>query len=168
MNRRQLKVYPFFSEFKSLNWFHSVGQPLESDPSISFCRVYGWSQAVRSLMSRDSERAFICLAADIHERVQAWKGPHWNETVYNPFVEWSSKFVADLIETMASNKHASVGTNWYLRSSISSCLMHRAIEMAFLPKGNKSTYAELCELILLGHMPCGWRGRWPKGKIVVY
>jgi hypothetical protein len=29
-------------------------------------------------------------------------------------------------------------------------------------------YLEIGEIYLQGHFPCGWRGNYPKGKMVIY
>jgi hypothetical protein len=40
---------------------------------------------------------------------------------------------------------------------------------AYLPSGHKCFYfLELFEVYEAGHFPCGWKGEWPAGKLVVF
>jgi hypothetical protein len=125
-----------------------------------------WSQAVKHCSSTNWEN--LCLeAANQYRRRLSERSPElllrWNSIVDEikptvlTLVEQKTK------EVITENKLPKVfvdTVNWDI--------LHLCMESEYADVYPPGFYASQAYWYLKGHFPCGWRGRFPEGRLVIY
>lgn len=145
-----------------LDWFHSVGRPVIGDEVIS---AASWDEAIRFCSTEAWEVASLeaanSLSGRLHELHPDWSAKKWNlaaDSICMPVRELVEKRMPEFARTHGLPKLVSDSVDW--------TLIHYLKEATFSPA--PGFFTRLGEFFLLGHFPCGWKGNYPKGKLIVY
>lgn len=146
------------------SWFARVGEPADLE---SVMRVASWSAANQESETEAWEDALIQAGNKQHAAIASVLGSwsfqkSWNEAipeVRDAARELVNTKVADL--EVVLTKSAVDGLRWIVLSN--------AMGAAFLGRAeNDRTFWPITKLIMEGFFPCGWRGDYPEGVLVVF
>jgi hypothetical protein len=147
---------------RQTDWFASVGQPLD-DPAL--LRVRSWSDAVKSCRSQSWVNAIQDVANDLRENLFAADPSlcrNWNRPVRSvrPTVQKlvEAKFSAEALKDLPS----------VVRSHTTWILLHACLAQEHADLSPPPACSELCEWYFRGRLPCGYKGKFPNGRLVVY
>lgn len=146
--------------FKGVDWFHACGLPILNDSVALF--VGTWNAAVKEMKRKRSEIAWFEFRNRLTE--QLWlKAPdrynRWKK-IYNEKYE---SLVNSLFEGACNNRRGfDVPVN--VRGDIG----HFFMELEFADIVPPSYFATRAEWYLAGRLPCGWEGKAPEGRLIVY
>ncbi len=161
-------------ELKALNWFSSIGEyQLEA-----VSRVYSWQEAV-DLLDKEDEWGSYCygnFVLNLQNEVSRAKAffetgsfrpyeSNWNECVESAR-EHTTAMRKDVIEPKLKEFGSpSIAAPASIIESLSvSFLM--AVES--LPRIDNLYISKIYKYWADGHFPCGWRGEYPDGELVVF
>lgn len=143
-------------------WFRAVGK----DVGQSALLARSWQQALRSCRAYSWSLAHNRSANQIREAVTAQSPEEyyrWNELV-DSLKPLTSKIVLQKTQEVVAKSQLSKvfldNVHWDI---LMSCLETEYSYVA--PPG---FYSELVKWYIEGHFPCGWKGRYPKGTLIVY
>lgn len=135
----------FLEGLDKIPWFHNVGKPILSE---EVKQVFSWSKAWECL--NDDTWTY----ASFHDHVDS-TNPAW-DIGYDKAEQAVSKstFSCDLDEDI----------------SVADAAAYDAAGAASeIATGSKDRFfVDLMHWYRLGHWPCGWDGKYPEGRLIVY
>lgn len=150
-------------QFKQTDWFCHVGQPMTA-PHVAV--VKSWAEAGKSCASlkwehtRLDARNDLSMALDerFTDRYQAW----------NDIIEGIDERLMPTMEAVVERVSRRYGLPPQFARFVKSDARMACVEADYADLVPPGFYMRLAAIYLDGHFPCGWRGRWPKGKVVVF
>ena len=149
-------------QLEELRWFSAVGV-IDSQAVIT---VSNWDEAITHCSSVDWEN--LCLEAVNQYRARiAEKDPErltqWNDIVAE---------IKEISVPLVKRKIADVVTKNNLPKSFEDTvqwdILHLCIEAEYSDVFPPGFYASQSYWYLKGHFPCGWKGIFPEGKLLVF
>jgi len=153
---------------KAIDWFANCGTETNFDLTVKTEQVKTWPQACK-IMELDSwENATLearnqlteFLADNCPKRFEEWNkiADRFKDEVIMPLTKeiWvpyqeTNKLGINLVHYVQWNTLAALMENAYIDSN------HQTF-----------FFLELLRVYEAGHLPCGWLGEWPQGKLVVF
>jgi len=155
-------------ELRRIPWFAHCEEPREFDLTMPVERVKSWSQAMRALKSRAWETATL----EARNQLTAYLSQHHRERNR----EWN-KITDRLKRGVVNPLTKEAWEPFRLEHELDVKLLH-SIQWNILAALMENAYSdcrhgcfffhELLTVYAAGHLPCGWIGKWPQGKLVVY
>lgn len=151
-----------------IDWFAACGEQVELDLTMGIERVTNWASA--SASCRQIEWEDIELEAQNqltvflhnHDKVRFQK---WNDIVD----EYKETVLKPLLERTIKPLQIKWGLEKVIVDYVSWDILSVLMERAYLSSGHRCFfYHELLMVYEVGHFPCGWKGSWPQGTLVVY
>jgi hypothetical protein len=153
---------------EAIEWFVHCGEPHNFDLTMEVERVKTWPQAMKACRSRSWEYATLearnQLTLALHNRDRG-RDRDWNEITLKFKRELAMPFTEKVWEPFRQSHGLSVEFVHCIQWDILAAMM----ENAYISSKHRSFFfLELLTVYEAGHLPCGWRGKWPLGRLVVY
>jgi hypothetical protein len=162
-------------KLRSADWFRAVGQPA----SRRIIVVSSWKEAILSAISRRWGNCLLEVKNELWgqfvslSRVQGDPAHKWNAVAdrvgeaVKPIVKEKIKPIVQAHKELVTQKGTfAAGITFPRRVTLDieiACLEQEYSEL-IEPRFGKV----IAEWYMCGHFPCGWEGRFPKGKLVIY
>lgn len=158
MRRETSKI---LEDLRSTNWFTRVGQSNAESISVS-----SWGEAIERAelpswedirLEAQNEISSFLVKTDRERRQQ------WN-IVVRTIKQLSIPLVTTKIERV-------VKTNQLPASFISNVqrdIMYVAMGVEYSDVFEQGLFSQILRWYLQGHFPCGWEGKYPEGKMIVF
>ncbi len=151
-----------FDRLERADWFSALGQPREGP----FVIVSSWEEALEQCGS-DQWQDLILEAANRYSEAVARKDAErfrlWNMVA----VEVRS-VALPLVERTLRSVGAVNGLPKALEDAVRWDMIHFGLECEFSDVFPPGFFASQAYWYLNGRFPCGWRGDFPEGKLVLY
>ncbi|MET1176125.1 hypothetical protein MHI12_25200 [Paenibacillus sp. FSL H8-0280] len=166
---KEIKVsQELLNEIVSIQWLSNCGKPIEIDLVCSVEQVDGWEKAEEYDEKDEWEDVISNSRNQLSEFIMRKLGysvREFNSTVIavreSPEYKTAIANLIDVIEDRQVKEEFGGTLSWLL--------LNAGIERTFAEfKGCPQFFSELLEVFKLGHCPCGWSGRWPKGTLFIY
>lgn len=151
-----------------VRWFHSAGRgpsSLEVTPSLVW--LSSWDEALKADELPEWEDATL----EAQNQLTMWL--HMNAPAdYQSWNERAQRLKADLLPRLSpawAPHDARPAWPASFKSSLEWNILGAAMENEYLETGHPALFfLELLTIYEAGRVPCGWEGRWPNGKLLVY
>lgn len=144
-------------------WFRNVGV---ADFSTDILMLPDWASAIESCASLEWENLCLEAANSYCERLversrEAFA--RWNEVVQDvkPFAE-------ALVQEKARETIIAHGLPQVFTDTLNWDILHLCMEAEFADVYPPGFYASQAYWYAQGHFPCGWRGAFPDGQLVIF
>ncbi|SFE54707.1 hypothetical protein SAMN04487969_103327 [Paenibacillus algorifonticola] len=159
-------VTEFYNEqIAEIAWFSKCGEETDLTLHYDFSFVNNWKEAEKSLNSRwDNFKLEIRngLTVSLHkEYLEAYR--QWNSITIEAKKLLKNGALND-ISLFAKNNNL----NESVYESVEWDLLTAMMEYAYSPYIEPGFYTELLKVYQSGHIPCGWKGKWPEGQLLVF
>ncbi|MEM7347717.1 MAG: hypothetical protein AAF485_26085 [Chloroflexota bacterium] len=156
------------TRLENIDWFSQCGSSTSLDLTPEIMQVKTWIQAVKSSKKRVWEnielearnQLTLFLSQNHREQYQSWNeilAAH-KKTIIEPIIEQRIRPYQ-----VSNNLDESVVHS--VRWDILGALM----ENSYIDCGhNTFFFLELLTVYESGHFPCGWKGEWSEGKLIVF
>lgn len=153
---------------RAIEWFGRCGQPASLDLSMPNEQVGGWPEAVKACKLSAWEDAELGaqnqLTLWLHQHDRE-KYQRWNDLVAQHKAAVVNPLTAEWWEPYRQEHGLDIAVVHSVQWDILGALM----ENSYLGSGHRCFFfLELLWVYEAGHFPCGWRGKWPRGGLVVY
>lgn len=151
-------------EIKNFPWFSKVGS---RDPDVSTAVVVSnWYEAISSVESEDWENLCLDAANGYAERLSItapsrFRG--WNEKV-----EAVKRTTVPLIDTLFSSRTDLRSLPKVVLDTVQWDILSVCLEAEFSDCIPPGFHASNSYWYRVGHFPCGWRGKFPEGRPIIY
>jgi hypothetical protein len=163
LNNLKPATREFLLALHEITFFAHVGSP-SSDPTAR--HVHSWIAAMRNCNQQDWNNAQLDMSNDIGRRVRSVSKrlySTWNSVVHrvNPHIEYLFRRKLRLFR---------VKFFFYppLTHSIRCDLRRCCIEKEFQDLCGTGYSTRIGEHYLNGHLPCGWEGDYPRGRLIIF
>jgi hypothetical protein len=149
-------------ELRQARWFANVGVNDTETADV----LNSWDQAIESCSS-DEWRELCMEAANQYRERLVERSPErfgkWNDLVGE---------IKPVTERLAREKVSAVMEQHKLPiallHSVSWDMLHVCMEAEYADVYPPGFYASQAYWYIKGHFPCGWRGQFPRGELVIY
>lgn len=153
---------------RAIDWFAHCGEPRDFDMTMTIERVKTWPQAMKAMKSQ----AWASATLEAQNQLTVFLSQHhlerykkWNELVVKFKREVTNPLKEKVFEPFRQSRGLDIMLAQYAALNILAALM----ESTYMDcKHGCFFYHELLTVYEAGHLPCGWIGEWPQGKLVVY
>ena len=146
------------------DWFSLVGS---RNPNVTTAIVLdNWYEAIASAEAVEWENLGLDAANGYREQLCAVAPSRFS--TWNEKVEAIKRITQPLISDVFFRKPGLAALPRVIRDSTEWDILHVCLEAEFsdcLPLGY---YASMSYWYSVGHFPCGWRGQFPDGRLVIY
>jgi len=152
----------------AIDWFSRCGQPISLDLTMEVEQIGMWPEAVESFGGVDWENVQLeaqnQLTMWLHQNARR-RYQTWNEIV--------DAHKATIIEPLTRDRWVpfqdASGLDVQFIHGVQWDILGALMENSFFDTGHQCYFFfELLQVYEAGHFPCGWRGEWPGGSLVVY
>ncbi|KQO01110.1 hypothetical protein [Paenibacillus sp. Leaf72] len=159
-------VKEFYDEqIAEIAWFSKCGEGADFTLHYEYSCLNNWREAEKSLNSRwDNFKLEIRngLTVALHkEHLDAYR--QWNSITIEAKKLLKNGVLND-ISLYAKNNHL----NESVYESVEWDLLAAMMEHAYSPYIKPGFYTQLLKVYQSGHIPCGWKGKWPEGQLLVF
>jgi hypothetical protein len=155
------------AKLKTIEWFSNVDRD-DADVERSFPiparRVSSIAEARESLVSPEWEEVTAAAAG----RLTNWLHDHckaeyqrWNELVRDAKVVLEANVLPSARAFAATS-----GIGEVLFDCVAWDVLHGIMELTYAQCRPPTFFAHLLSVYEAGHLPCGWEGEWPAGKLL--
>ena len=156
------------ARLRVIDWFAKCGMPVTLDLTMPFRQLSCWAEAIECCTSIEWENSQLeaqnqlTLWLHLHDR-EHYQG--WNDSVR----EHKKKTLDPLIERVIAPLLAKIVIEpASLIPSVQWDILGALMENSYLASGHAAFFfLELLTVYEAGHFPCGWRGSWPQGELLI-
>jgi iron-sulfur cluster repair protein YtfE (RIC family) len=161
-------VFKTLEVLEKVNWFFNCGGKLILEPNMTekIDQCSSWQEALQEAQKREWRNIknegsnSISSFLDQHHRVEYQT---WNDKVdeINPLIE--NLFLVNPINSVSESLDLSA-----IKKIVRSDIFDLLIESAWSHLAEPVFFAPVTFWYIKGHFPCGWRGDFPNGKLLVF
>lgn len=156
------------NDLESANWFVNVGKPLAVDPlfvdKVIACK--SWNQAIEQSSSTKWGNIQIEAGNALSSRVIAAKSERFH--VWNDLVDNLKPLAVDLVGRKICSVVAEHKLPNAFRHTVEWDILHLLLEAEYSDIVKPTFFAAQAYWYASGRFPCGWKGRFPQGQLIVY
>jgi hypothetical protein len=157
-----IRTHATLEELERAQWFSSVGQ---KDTEVAVV-LSSWQEAVKSCAS-DEWQDLILEAANLY-REQLVRRDKERFRRWNEIVEEVKAYTMPLV---ARKTEAVVEEHQLPKVFVDTVhwdVMHLAMESEYADVYPPGFFASQAYWYVRGHFPCGWKGHFPEGTLIIY
>ncbi|WP_432665081.1 hypothetical protein R9X47_02305 [Wukongibacter baidiensis] len=159
-------VEDMVERLKNISWFENCG-------SMSAASKYeiSYSKGIESTIKHCSSTRWANLLLDKRQDVSSYITVYRVETKYrwNDVIKVIKKDILPEITNCVEKKwNIKYGESEEIKRTIRSNLMFFLALYAFREYKEEPFYNELLSIYEQGYFPCGWKGTYPEGKIIIF
>lgn len=151
-----------------IDWFAHLGRPPAVDATMTVERAGSWGEAAEACRDpgwRDAQYGSLMQLTIWLERNDGIGFRLWGEHL----AKYEREVIAPLADGILLPYRRKHGLDEALMHSVRWDLLGALMENTYLGSGHRCFfYSELLRFYEAGHIPCGWRGEWPAGALLVY
>ncbi|WP_217560334.1 hypothetical protein [Paenibacillus sp. GbtcB18] len=149
-----------------INWFSNCGNSLKSSIDLKIINETSWKNAVKHSQSRYWEEITLEAGNELTEFLSLNfpdKYKKWNHLIREG-KEIIEMHVTPKIGEYLTQQELSPAILDNVKWDIISAIM----EYNYKSEKEPAFFLELLKVYESGNFPCGWKGSWPDGKLIVY
>jgi hypothetical protein len=149
-------------ELEKADWFSCAGVHDTTTVKV----LVSWKQAIKSCGSAGWEDLCLEAANQYRERLlerSKKRFNQWNKIV-NQVKNITTLFVKHKIDTIVRDH----GFPSVFEATVQWDILHVCMEAEYADVYPPGFYASQAYWYVKGHFPCGWEGRFPDGRLVIY
>ncbi|OAB38851.1 hypothetical protein [Paenibacillus glacialis] len=159
-------VKEFYDEkIAKIDWFSNCGNEINIITNLDFIHVNKWRDVEKNINSNwDNLKLHIrnSLTSSLHEN---WREEYreWNNITLEAKSLLKNGVLNELSTFIQENK---LKNSVY--ESVEWDLLTAMMEYAYSPYVKLGFHTELFKVYESGHIPCGWKGKWPQGSLLIF
>lgn len=150
---------------KNMDWFAHVGENTPIQCDVEVIRLSNWIEATSECASPEWENTQLaasnattrCLSHYHRDEYQKW---NIYATEAKQLLESDFNRLAEIVSMQGLDKIVADSVRWDILSAV--------IQEQYWHLGSPKFFLDLFPFYEAGHFPCGWRGNWPDGKLVIF
>ena len=156
------------ARLRAVDWFSRCGEPVVCDVTMAIERVATWPDALES----SADAVWEDTQLEAQNQLTEWLHRHDHEN-YQHWNNLVAEHKASVLERLAREKWIPYVESHRLDIVVVHSIQWDALgalmENSYLSSNHRCFFfLELLSVYEAGHFPCGWRGEWPEGNLVVY
>lgn len=149
-------------QLEHIEWFRSVGKHDTSNAIV----LSSWSEAIEHCKS-DSWQDLLQEAQNQYFD-QIWRRDKEFTRKWNSIVDEVKPITTALVERKTLNVVKTHQLPKIFLDTVNWDILHLAMESEYADVYPPGFFASQAYWYVQGHFPCGWKGDFPKGKLIIY
>jgi hypothetical protein len=158
------RVNEVIERLDNMPWFHAVGQRISDSDVI---QVRSWRESSKYFSSPNWEN-FAIEASNELQSVEDTLYPDRLGAVWDGMIDEVKRRLAPLVKSRVLQVINDQHVPPVLESCVRWDLLHYCKAVEFSDRVPDSFYMRIGNYYLSGHLPCGWVGDYPDGKLVIF
>lgn len=159
MHERTLNT---LDELEKADWFGSVGK-MDSESALV---LSSWGEAIESCSSDDWQN--LLLEASNRYTEQLMKNSMERFRQWNSIVDEVKPVTMDLVKRKIAKVSMENQLPKIFEDTVNWDMLHLAMEAEFADVYPPGFFASQGYWYVHGHFPCGWKGNFPEGELVIF
>lgn len=154
-----------YDRILNINWLNNCGGDI-INIDINYEQVKSWKEAVEkcksSTWNNTQLEAGNALTISLHKD---WRDKY---RMWNSIVDQAKKLLNVEIIPIISKQLNNNTLDTAVQQSIEWDMISAMMEHVYSPYVKPGFYTMLLKVYEEGHFPCGWKGKYPDGKLLIY
>lgn len=150
------------AELTAAAWFRRVGEPVEGP----FVPVKSWDEAIEQCSSLAWENLSLEAANRYREAVLKRSPERYQQ--WNTIADELRPVVVAFVDRQTRATIEKHGLPKVFKDRVNWDIMHLCMEAEYADVFPPGFFASQAYWYVQGHFPCGWEGKFPVGKLVLY
>ncbi|AEV69721.1 hypothetical protein [Acetivibrio clariflavus] len=157
----------FLNRILSIDWFNNCGNPIKQNINYTVIYVFSWDEAKRCYTDPVWEdttlEASNALSEFLNNKYKS-EFANWNKIAREGKAFLENNIVHKIEAFRESNNLDKTFTDcvkWDLLGAIMEASYSKC-------KNRPEFFLELLKVYESGNFPCGWSGKWPDGKLIIF
>ncbi|KGR89501.1 hypothetical protein [Lysinibacillus odysseyi] len=150
----------------SIDWFSNCGNSCGISTQLTIVEEVNWKKAMKHSQSRYWEEITLEASNELTEFLAVnapAKYKEWNKIVREGKGIIEKSVVPEITEYL--NRQ---GLSHTILDNVKWDIISAIMEHTYRMEKEPFFFLELLKVYEAGNFPCGWRGSWPNGKLIVY
>lgn len=158
-------VQGIYERMLKINWFNNCGDDI-INMDIDYEKVKGWNEAIRKCKSS----AWSNVQMEARNNLTIILSRDWPEKdrMWNHITDQAKKLLKSGVTPSISKYLNSKDLNINVLQSVEWDILAAMMEHVYSPYVKPGFYTMLLKVYEEGHFPCGWKGKYPDGKLLIY
>ena len=163
------KTLNFIDRLRNIDWFANIGVPIDD---TNVLQVHSWQDAISY-----AQRALYRGSPRMEARGMLTR--ELSQTFGERYAQWNilTEKINERIDTLITQLVSEVGEKVHLLKTsasedtaiaIKADIRGACIELEYADIVEPKYFLPIAEWYSCGHFPCGWKGNYPKGPLVVF
>ena len=157
----------YLDEIRSFPWLAKIGETPQADLPFSAHPASDLAAGIESLCALEWENFTLearnRLTDDLRQRARQ-RYNQWNEVTQ----EAKAKLVTPLAEKVWRPKVSDLGVSGLVVDDLQWNVLAAVMEHAYREESRiEPFFKRLLVVYQNGHLPCGWEGGWPAGRLII-
>jgi DNA-binding transcriptional regulator YdaS (Cro superfamily) len=149
-------------ELERAQWFQKVGQ---KDTQVAIV-LSSWEEAIKSCASDAWQDLLLEAANQYREKLAGISRERLRQ--WNAIVQEVSAAVTSLVDRKTAQVVRENQLPQVFTETVEWDILHLAMEAEYADVYEPGFFASQAYWYVHGHFPCGWKGVFPEGKLVIY
>jgi hypothetical protein len=150
---------------KLIDWFANVGENTPIECGVEVIRLSNWMDATSECASPEWENTQLAASnATTLYLSQNHKDEHRK---WNAFATEAKQLLAPDLDRLTEYVSAH-GLDKIVADSARWDVLSAVLQEQYWHLGAPKFFLDLFPFYEAGHFPCGWRGNWPDGALIIY
>jgi hypothetical protein len=158
----QLRTTATLEKLEKANWFDCVGVK----DATSAIVVPSWEEAIRYCSSLEWEN--LCLEASNQYRERLLERSKERYVQWNEIVDQLKPVTIPFVRRKIEGVVREHGLPKVFEDTVQWDILGVCMEAEYADVYQPGYYASQAYWYVKGHFPCGWEGKFPTGKIIIY
>ena len=151
---------------ETAEWFANVGTYVDLEQKSKFIVLSSWKEAIEHCGSIEWEN--LCLEAANQYRLRLSERSMERLNQWNDIVDQIKVVTLPLVRQKIEVVVRKHGLPKVFEDTVQWDILHVCMEAELADIYQPGFYASQAYWYLKGHFPCGWEGRFPEGKLILY
>lgn len=154
------------TRIEAINWFSNCGKDIQN--SIEFEVVYesSWKKAAKQSQGKYWETITLEANNDLTEYLFHYHIERYKK--WNKFAELGRERIEQVVVPMVTNYLNEKQLPLAIMDNVKWDILLAIMEEVYREERKPKFFIELLKVYESGNFPCGWKGSWPEGKLLVY
>jgi hypothetical protein len=156
------------ARLRAIEWFANCGMPVTLYLTMPFHQLSCWDEAIECCTSVEWKNSQL----EAQNQLTLWLHLHdrehyqdWNESVREHKKKTLDPLIEQVIDPLLAKSVSEPAT---VIPSVQWDVLGALMENSYLSSGHAAFFfPELLTVYEAGHFPCGWRGCWPEGELLI-
>jgi hypothetical protein len=150
-----------------INWFENCGKSLKIELSIDIVYINSWEEAKEHYHDENWESATLEARNELTSFLQ--KNYRSQYVLWNKLVKEAKEFLDKQVVPKIELQREKNDLDQLFLECVKWDILNAIMEHTYLKSSDGPVFfLELLKVYESGNFPCGWKGKWPKGTLLVY
>lgn len=157
----------FIKDLILIPWFVNCGKPHKTNMSFEVESLNSWKEAEKHFSAPEWKYVTGEAQGNLTSYLSQ-KYPNKYQGDWNKLVKEAKPKVEQIVVPHINSLISKENINPVFGDCVKWDILHAIMELTYVKCNPPLFFLNLFEIYKFGNLPCGWNGKWPDGKLLVF